>query len=57
MEVSTSPETVEELHSGYKKLSAEIGKVIIGQDDIVKQIFISMICRGHALLVWGPRTS
>ncbi|MBT3449977.1 MAG: AAA family ATPase [Bacteroidetes Order II. Incertae sedis bacterium] len=54
MEVSTSPETVEELHSGYKKLSAEIGKVIIGQDDIVKQIFISMICRGHALLVGVP---
>ncbi len=54
MEIKTSPETVEELHAGYKSLSSEVGKVIVGQEHIVRQIFISMICRGHALLVGVP---
>ena len=54
MEITTSPQTVEELHAGYKTLAKEVGKVIVGQDHIVQQIFISMICRGHALLVGVP---
>ncbi|MDA1027974.1 MAG: MoxR family ATPase [Bacteroidetes bacterium] len=54
MEIKTSPETVEELHAGYKALRSEVGKVIVGQEHIILQIFISMICRGHALLVGVP---
>jgi len=54
MEISTSPETVEELHSRFSALREEIGKVIVGQDEIIRQIFISMICRGHVLLVGVP---
>jgi len=54
MEITTSPQTVDELHAGYKTLADEVAKVIIGQDHIVQQIFISMICRGHALLVGVP---
>lgn len=51
---TTSPETVNELHTGFEALRAEIGKVIVGQDEIIQQIFISMICRGHVLLVGVP---
>ena len=54
MEIITSPETVEELHAGYKTLRTEVGKVIVGQEHIIRQIFVSMICRGHALLVGVP---
>lgn len=54
MEQTTSPETVEELHDGFKALREEIGKVIVGQDEIIRQIFVSMICRGHVLLVGVP---
>ncbi|NQV73142.1 MoxR family ATPase [bacterium] len=54
MEITTSPQTVEELHAGYKTLANEVGKVIVGQEHIIQQIFISMICRGHALLVGVP---
>lgn len=54
MEITTSPQTVEELHAGYKTLRDEVAKVIVGQEHIVRQIFVSMICRGHALLVGVP---
>jgi len=54
MQPTTSPDTVEELHSGYRALRQEIGKVIVGQDEIIEQIFLSMICRGHVLLVGVP---
>jgi MoxR-like ATPase len=31
-----------------------VGKVIIGQEDIIKQVFVCLLCRGHALLVGVP---
>jgi MoxR-like ATPase len=54
MEQTISPDTVEELHTGFETLREEIGKVIVGQDEIIRQIFVSMICRGHVLLVGVP---
>ncbi len=38
----------------YKELSAEIGKVIIGQDEVVKDVLISVFSRGHCLLIGVP---
>ena len=32
----------------------EIGKVIIGQDDVIEHIFIAMLCKGHILLEVVP---
>ena len=54
MEQTISPDTVDELHAGFQSLREEIGKVIVGQDEIIRQIFVSMICRGHVLLVGVP---
>ena len=54
METTPSPETVEELHAGFQNLRDEVGKVIVGQDDIIRHLFVSMICRGHVLLVGVP---
>jgi len=42
------------LSESYKKLKAEIHKVIIGQDDVVDQVLISMFSNGHCLLVGVP---
>jgi MoxR-like ATPase len=42
------------LSESYKKLKAEIHKVIIGQDDVVDQVLISMFSGGHCLLVGVP---
>ena len=35
-------------------LKAEIAKVIVGQEEVVEQILIAMLCRGHCLLVGVP---
>ncbi|APY00606.1 AAA family ATPase [Lacinutrix venerupis] len=38
----------------YKSLRQEIAKVIVGQDDVVNQILISIFSGGHALLIGVP---
>jgi MoxR-like ATPase len=45
---------VQDLVSSYKKLRAEIGKVIVGQDEVVRDVLISIFSRGHCLLVGVP---
>ncbi len=47
-------EAVDALAQTYKDLSAEIGKVIVGQDDVVRAVIISLFSNGHALLVGVP---
>ena len=38
----------------YKQLRVEIGKVIIGQDEVVRDVLISIFSQGHCLLVGVP---
>ena len=47
-------EKLQNLHQKYKELKDELSKVIIGQNDVIEQLFIAMISRGHALLVGVP---
>jgi MoxR-like ATPase len=47
-------EAVDALAKAYQDLRAEIGKVIIGQEDVVKNVLISMFSNGHSLLVGVP---
>ncbi len=50
----TDVEAVDALAKAYKDLSAEIGKVIVGQEEVVKAVIISMFSNGHSLLVGVP---
>lgn len=45
---------VNQLVTHYKELKNEIHKVIVGQDDVVDQVLISIFSRGHVLLVGVP---
>ncbi len=54
IQYSSDVEAVQDLVSKYKKLRAEIGKVIIGQDEVVRDVLISIFSRGHCLLVGVP---
>lgn len=45
---------VDGLASAYKELKSEIGKVIVGQDEVVKSVLISLFANGHSLLVGVP---
>ncbi|MGB3948963.1 MAG: MoxR family ATPase [Bacteroidia bacterium] len=38
----------------YKELNAEISKVIIGQDEVIKDVLISIFSKGHCLLIGVP---
>ena len=38
----------------YNEFKNEIAKVIVGQDDVVQQVLISIFCNGHCLLVGVP---
>ncbi len=44
----------ESFFKDYEKLSEEIHKIIVGQDEVIKQVLISMFCNGHSLLVGVP---
>ena len=45
---------VEQFVSKYKALKKEIAKVIVGQDEVVNEILISIFSGGHALLIGVP---
>ncbi len=47
-------ETLADLHDAYARLRREIGKVIVGQDEIVHMVCVSLLARGHVLLVGVP---
>jgi MoxR-like ATPase len=53
-EFKSDVEAVDRFVVQYKELSAEIGKVIVGQDEVVKQVLISVFSKGHCLLVGVP---
>ena len=47
-------EAVQDLVATYKRLRSEIGKVIVGQEEVVRDVLISIFSRGHCLLVGVP---
>ncbi|MFN4971803.1 MAG: AAA family ATPase [Bacteroidota bacterium] len=47
-------EAAKALHDKYRELKNEIGKVIIGQNDAVEAVLISIFTGGHSLLVGVP---
>ena len=42
---------VQDLAGFRERFLSEIGKVIIGQQDILDHFLIALICKGHSLLV------
>ncbi len=49
-----TPEQIQDLNQKYTILRNEIGKVIVGQDQVVKDLLITIFSRGHALLIGVP---
>ncbi|HBC46466.1 MAG TPA: AAA family ATPase, partial [candidate division Zixibacteria bacterium] len=45
---------VERLTEGFGKIKSEIGKVIIGQDQVIEQLLVAILARGHCLFVGVP---
>ncbi len=51
---SNDVEAADALHKKYKELRLEIAKVIIGQDEVVDAVLISIFSNGHSLLIGLP---
>jgi len=47
-------ELLENLVSSKNRIKEEIGKVIVGQDSIIENLIITLLCRGHCLLIGVP---
>lgn len=47
-------QAVDALSQAYRDLSKEISKVIVGQEEVVKAVIISLFSNGHSLLVGVP---
>jgi MoxR-like ATPase len=45
---------VQQFVKKYNALRTEVAKVIVGQDEVVNQILISIFSGGHALLIGVP---
>jgi MoxR-like ATPase len=54
IEYKSDVEAMAALQVAYKKLTAEIGKAIVGQDLVVKNVLISIFSHGHCLLIGVP---
>ncbi|MFC1557027.1 AAA family ATPase [candidate division KSB1 bacterium] len=47
-------EQVQRLRDSYKQLQSELAKRIVGQTDIIEQLLICMLARGHCLIIGVP---
>ncbi len=47
-------QAVEHLNRAYKQMAEQLGKVIVGQSEVIEQVLTAMFCQGHILLVGVP---
>src|SRR5690606_8499514 len=47
-------EAADALATAYKDLKGEIGKVVIGQEGVIRLVLTAIFCHGHSLLVGVP---
>jgi MoxR-like ATPase len=53
-EINNDVELVEKLSGSVKNIKKEISKIIIGQEEIIDNLLIALLSRGHCLLVGVP---
>ena len=45
-----SSESIARLQAARQRITAQLGKVIVGQQDVIDQLLICIFSRGHCLL-------
>jgi MoxR-like ATPase len=45
---------IERLNDGYRRITRELAKVIVGQQRVIEELLIAVFARGHCLLVGVP---
>ena len=54
MDTSSDPTLLQKLGEASQRIKSELGKVVIGQDDVKDQLLVALFARGHCLLVGVP---
>lgn len=54
LENASDVEAIRKLGEANARLKAELGKAIVGQQEVVEQLLIALFARGHCLLVGVP---
>jgi MoxR-like ATPase len=54
MKYQSEVEAVDALSASYQEIKKEIAQIIVGQDEVVKSVLISIFSNGHCLLVGVP---
>ena len=52
--MSDDVQKVNQLKTAYASLIEELGKTIIGQREVMEQLFISLLSRGHCIIIGVP---
>lgn len=52
--MSDSSSTLDQAHQLVQSLRSEIHKILVGQDDVVDQVLIALIAKGHVLIEGVP---
>ena len=47
-------ELLEALQTGYSEILNEVNKIIVGQENIIRNLIISLLSKGHCLLIGVP---
>jgi MoxR-like ATPase len=42
------------LNQAYERMTGELAKAIVGQNEVIEQLLIALFCRGHCLLLGVP---
>src|SRR5205085_7837419 len=45
---------IKQLQSAYEDLKRQLGRVIVGQDEVIEQLLIALFSRGHCMLEGVP---
>lgn len=54
METKTKIDQLKQLSSVFHDLKSEIGKVVVGQEEAIEHLLLSIFCNSHCLLVGVP---
>ncbi len=54
METASDTALLQQLGAAYRRIKDELGKVIVGQDDVKDQLLIALFARGHCIVTGVP---
>jgi MoxR-like ATPase len=53
-EMDADVQAVDQLHKKYQQITVRMEGVIVGQEEVIEQLVIALLCRGHCILEGVP---